>query len=146
MERLRRTLTAFVLALALLPMTAAAAPAPGSDTPDANVKQLQVLELLNSGNFDKQAKAVGLISHYAHTDQFDADFYRPLITPLEYIVAKGETVELQIMAVSALYSIGSEDAIDALRAQVDGLESNQVAEVAENAIAEYKVNRFAVRR
>ena len=126
-------------------MAAVSAPADFTDTPDATVAKMEVLQLLNSGSLDKQVKAVRMIGHYAHTDQFDDDFYRPFITPLQYIVAEGQTDALRIMAVSALYSIGSDSAIRGLRAQVRTLDSEPVAEVAENAVAEYQYDRVGTR-
>lgn len=141
MDRLRRTISVFVLALALLPLTATALPADKIDTPEESAAKVEVFRLLNSDSIEKQEKAIRLIGHYAHTDQFDADFYRLMVTPLQYIVAKGQTEPLRIMAVSALYSIGSDPAMKGLQAQVNGLDSDRVTEVTENALAQYKADR-----
>jgi len=141
MVRLRHTLTAFVLALAVLPMSAAAVPADTTTTSDAIAAKAEVLQLLNSDSFEEQEQAIRLIGHYAHTGQFDADFYRLMVTPLQYIVANGQHESLRIMAVSALYSIGSDSAIRGLQAQVDGLDSERVAKVTKNALAEYAADR-----
>lgn len=146
MARLRHTLTAFILALALLPMTAAAAPADTTDTPEETVTKVEVLRLLNSGSVENQEQAVRLIGHYAHTDQFDEDFYRLMVTPLKYVVAEGQTESLRIMAVSALYSIGTEEAIRGLETQTDVLDSDRVAKVAEHALLEHKLDRAAAQR
>lgn len=135
---------ALVLAFALLPMSAAAVPADTSDTtdtPEETVAKAEVLRLLNAGSLEKQERAVRLIGHYAHTDQYDEDFYRLMVTPLQYLVVNGQTDPLRIMAVSALYSIGTDSAIRGLQAQVDALDSNRVMEVTKNALAQHAANR-----
>lgn len=137
-------ISALVLAFALLPMSAAAVPADTSDTtvpPEETVAKAEVLGLLNSGSLEKQERAVRLIGHYAHTDQYDEDFYRLMVTPLQYLVVNGETEPLRIMAVSALYSIGTDSAMRGLQAQVDALDSDRVAKVTENALTQYTVDR-----
>lgn len=141
MVRLRRTLTTLVLALALLPMSAAAVPADTTVTPEETVTKAKVLRLLNSSELGEQERALRLIGHYAHTDQYGEDFYRLMVTPLQYIVANGRTEALRIMAVSALYSIGTDPAMRGLQAQVDRLDSNRVAEVTKRALAQYAAER-----
>ena len=146
MTRLRRTLTAFVLALTVLPMSAAAVPADTTTTSDAIAAKAEVLQLLNSDSFEEQEEAIRLIGHYAHTGQFDEDFYSLMVTPLQYIVANGEHDSLRIMAVSALYSIGSDSAMRGLQAQLDALDSERVAKVAKNALAQYATDRTRAAR
>lgn len=144
MARLQRMIPALVLALALLPMSAAAVPADTSDTadtPEETVAKAEVLRLLNSGSLEKQERAVRLIGHYAHTDQYDEDFYRLMVTPLQYLVVNGQTDPLRVMAVSALYSIGTDSAIRGLQAQVDALDSDRVMKVTKNALAQYAADR-----
>ena len=146
MARLHTTLTAVILALALLPMGAAATPADTTTTPEETLTKTQLFRLLNSDALEKQTRALRLISHYAHTGQHDEDFYRLMVTPLKYLVAKGQTESLRIMAVSALYSIGTDDAMRELQAQADTLNAPRVAEVAKNALLEYERTRTAVQR
>jgi hypothetical protein len=137
-------LSVLVLAFALLPMSAAAVPADTTDTsvtPEATVAKAEVLRLLNSGSLEKQERAVRLIGHYAHTDQFDENFYRLMVTPLQYIVGNGQTEALRIMAVSALYSIGTDPAMRGLQAQMNALDSDRVAEVTKNALAQHAADR-----
>jgi len=144
MTRLRPVLSALVLAFALLPMSAAAVPADttdATDTPEETVAKAEVLRLLNSSALEKQERAVRLIGHYAHTDQFDENFYRLMVTPLQYIVANGQTEALRIMAVSALYSIGTDPAMRGLEAQMDRLDSDRVAEMTKRALAQYAADR-----
>jgi len=141
MVRLRHTITAFLLALAVLPMSAAAVPADTTTTSDAIAAKAEVLQLLNSDSFADQEQAIRLIGHYAHTGQFDEEFYRLMVTPLQYIVANGQHESLRIMAVSALYSIGSDTAIRGLQAQLDDLDSERVAKVTKNALAQYAADR-----
>jgi hypothetical protein len=50
-----------------------------------------------------------------------------------------------MMAVSALYSIGTEDAMEGLNAQIDDLESERLTTLAERALAQYKADRMAKR-
>lgn len=138
MSRLARTLT-IVLATGLLSLTAAATPADTSELgDDPAVEKVKLLRLLNSGNVDKQERALRLIGHYAHTDQYDEDFYRIMVTPLHGILAETHAEALQIMAVSALYSIGTDHAFRGLEAQVSHLESARVTKVTESALAHYE--------
>jgi hypothetical protein len=135
---------ALVLALALLPMSAAAVPADTTDTTtpaEETVAKAEVLRLLNSDALGDQERAVRLIGHYAHTDQFDEDFYRLMVTPLQYIVANGRTEALRIMAVSALYSIGTDPAMRGLQAQLNALDSDRVTRVTKNALAQHASDR-----
>ncbi|MFB6247073.1 MAG: hypothetical protein ABEL97_00720 [Salinibacter sp.] len=143
MARLQRTFSALVLACALLPMSAAAVPADTSDTPEEAAAKAEVLRLLNSGSLEKQERAVRLIGHYAHTDQYGEDFHRLMVTPLQYLVANGRTEPLRIMAVSALYSIGTDPAMRGLQAQVDALNSDRVTRVTKNALAQHAADRTA---
>lgn len=146
MARLRNTLTALVLALAFVPMSAVAAPADTTTTSEDTVTKVKVLRLLNSDSVEEQERALRLIGHYAHTDQFDEDFYRLMVTPLQYLVAEGQTEALRIMAVSALYSIGTDEAIRGLETQADVLDSDRVAKVTKNALIEHKLERAAAQR
>ncbi len=146
MVRLRNTLTALVLALAFVPMSVVAAPADTTTTSEETVTKVKVMRLLNSDSVEEQERALRLIGHYAHTDQFDEDFYRLMVTPLKYVVAEGQTESLRIMAVSALYSIGTEEAIRGLETQTDVLDSDRVAKVAEHALLEHKLDRAAAQR
>jgi hypothetical protein len=147
MTRLRTALPTLLLALALLPLNVASAPADTTDTPDAEADaKLKIMRLLNGETVAKQEKAVRLISHYAHTGQFDTEFYSIMVTPLNALVVQGETESLRIMVVSALYSIGTESAMRGLKAQVDSLESERLVEVAERALAQYKADRTAAMR
>lgn len=146
MIRLRRTITAFVLALAVLPMSAAAVPTDTTTTSDAITAKAEVLQLLNSDSFEEQEEAIRLIGHYAHTDQFDEDFYGLMVTPLQYIVANSPHESLRIMAVSALYSIGTDSAMRGLQVQVDAIDSERVAKVAKDALAQYATERARAAR
>lgn len=140
-RRLRRILTTLVLAAALVPVSATAVP---TDTLEATttvdeaaVEQAKLLRLLNSESVEKQERAIGLISHYAYTDQYGDDFFRLMVTPLHYIVAQGDSEPLRIMAVSALYTIGTDAAMKGLAAQVDAIRSERVRTVTRNALAAY---------
>ena len=144
MTRLRTALPTLLLAVALLSMGTVSAPVNTDSTPDT--VKLEIMTLLNSDTVEKQEKAVRLISHYAHTGQFNTGFYRIMVTPLHALVAEGETESLRIMAVSALYSIGTEKAMEGLKAQMDSFESDRLTTVAENAIAQYKADRVAEMR
>jgi hypothetical protein len=146
MTRLRTALPTFLLIAALLPLNVASAPADTTATPDTEADaKLKIMTLLNSDTAAEQEKAVRLISNYAHTGQFDKDFFRVMVTPLHALVAQGETESLRIMAVSALYSIGTEDAMEGLKAQIDDLESERLTTLAERALAQYKADRMAKR-
>lgn len=144
MARLRRILTTLVLAAALLPLGASAVPADTTDaaaTLDKDVlERAKILRLLNSDAPEEQERAVRLIGHYAHTDQYDEAFFSTMVTPLHYIVARGETEALRIMAVSALYSIGTEKAMNGLAVQVDALRSERVRKVTRTALDAYDGN------
>jgi hypothetical protein len=142
MTRLRRTLTAIVLALAVLPLGAAAHPADTSDTADETEAKVKILRLLNADSVEKQQRAVRLIGYYAHTDRYDDDFFRLMVTPLHYVVAEGQTESLRIMAISALYSIGTDAAMEGLRAQVNTLDTGRVKEFTQIALAQYKADRI----
>lgn len=140
-RRLRRLLTTLVLAVALLPLSAAAVPTDTLDTTttvdEAAVEQAKLLRLLNADSMEEQERAIGLISHYAYTEQHEGDFFRLMITPLHYIVAQGDSEPLRIMAVSALYNIGTDAAMNGLAAQIDAIRSERVRITARNALAAY---------
>ncbi|PQJ34846.1 hypothetical protein BSZ35_09740 [Salinibacter sp. 10B] len=144
MTRLRHALPTLLLLLALLPMSTMAIPADTTDTPQTETAaKMTIMNNLNSGVVAKQADAISLISHYAHVGRFDADFYSLMVTPLHALVSKGETESLRIMAISALYSIGTDTAMRGLKAQMDSFESERLTTVAENAIAQYEADRTA---
>jgi hypothetical protein len=140
--RLRHTLTAFALAAALLPMSAAAVPTDTSDT-SATAEQVELLHMLNADAVETQERAVRLIGTYAHTGRYDADFFRLFVTPLHGLVAKGKTDALRIMAISALASIGTDRAMLGLKAQVRTLRPVRVQKVTRYAIAQHEAGRAA---
>lgn len=147
MNRLRQTLTSLLLVAALLPLSATALPADTTETnDDPTTAKSRIFHLLNAEDISKQEQGVRLIGQYAHTGQFDENFYRVLVTPLRYLVVKGETESLRIMAVSALFSIGTDEAIGALKAHVDNLDSNRLARVMENALKQHEADRTAAKR
>lgn len=143
-RRLRRTISTFILAFALLPLSAAAVPV---DTTDAKalesegVQKVTLLRLLNSDSVQDQERAIRLIGAYAHTNRYEEDFFRVLVTPLHGVVAEGKTEALRIMAVSALYSIGTETAMGGLQAQVDSLKPERVQTLTRHALAQYEADR-----
>lgn len=146
MTGLRRTLVTLLLAAAL-PMSAVALPTDTTETNDHGaVAKTNVYQLLNDDDVKKQEEAIKLISHYAHTGQFDSDFYEPLVSPLRHFVVNGETESLRIMAVSALHSIGSDEALGALEAHVDDLDSERLTRMAKIAVGQYETNRRNTKR
>ncbi len=144
MTRLRHALPTLLLTLALFSMGTVSAPTGTPDT-EADTK-LKIMRLLNSDTVAQQEKAVRLISNYAHTGQFDKDFFRIMVTPLHAIVAEGETESLRIMAVSALYSIGTDEAMSGLEEQLGYFKSERLATVAKRAVAAYKAEKTATSR
>jgi HEAT repeat protein len=117
-------------------MGTAAAPADTTDESDP-VAKATLLRLLNSDSPTKQERAVRLIGMYAHSDRYDADYFRVLVTPLHGIVAAGQTEAVRIMAVSALSAIGTERAMQGLKDQVDGLKPKRVQTLTRYALAAY---------
>lgn len=142
MTRLRRTLATLLFAAAVLPMSAVALPTDTTETNDEGAAaKTTVYHLLNGDEVKKQERAIQLISHYAHTGQFDSDFYKPLVASLRYVVVHSETESLRIMAVSALHSIGSNEALGALEAHVDDLDSERVTRITKMAVRQYETDR-----
>lgn len=147
MRRLRYSLPIFALVAVLLPMSTAAAPTDTTDTVVDRVgsEQVELLRLLNSNSVKDQERAVGLIGTHAHTGRRNGDFFDPLIAPLHGLVLNGQTEELRIMAVSALYSIGTEPAMRGLQVQVDDIESARVQKIARQALSTYETTRLAAK-
>jgi hypothetical protein len=138
-RRTSRALALFALAAALLPTNAAAVSADTTDDPA--VEKATLLRLLNSNSATEQARAVRLIGKYAHKRRYDANFFRVLVTPLHGLVATGKTEAIRIMAVSALSSIGTESAMQGLKAQVDRLEPERVQLLTRFALADHKLDQ-----
>ncbi len=135
-QRLLRTLATVALIASLLPMAAAAVPADTTDGFDG-VEKATLLRLLNADSAEKQARAARLIGTYAHNARHDADYFRVLVTPLHGLVAQGKTEAVRIMAVAALSAIGTEAAMQGLKAQVDRLESERVQKFTRHALVRY---------
>lgn len=143
-HRLYSTFAVLVLAAALLPMSAVATPADTTDTPDPLAKAT-LLRLLNADSVTKQERAVRHIGTYAHTGRYDDSFFRPFVTPLHGLVATGKSEAVRIMAVSALASIGTDRAMEGLRAQVPSLRPVRVQKLTKYAVAAYDANRVPTR-
>mgnify|MGYP006296181455 CR=1 FL=1 len=143
-RRLRYSLALFVLAAVLLPASAAAAPSDTTETLDRHdPEKVKLLRLLNSNSISDQQRAVRLISHYAHTGRYEADFFDLLVAPLHGLVRSGKTTAVRIMSISALGSIGTDAAMWGLQTQIDRLESPRVQRIARNALAAHKARRVA---
>lgn len=142
MYRTRHTITALVLALALLPGSVSALPADSSDTatPEGFV-QAELQQGLTSDSVARQEQAMRRIRAYAHTQLYDAGLFDDLVRPLHDLVANGETVHVRLMALSALDAIGSDAAMAGLQVQKDGLESTLVRETAETVLARHTGTR-----
>ncbi len=148
-RRLRHTLALFALAVALLPMSAAAVPTDTTDTTpplkERALERARLMQLLNSDSIEKQERAVRLIGTYAHTGQYDEEFFDLLVTPLHGLVATSNSEGLRIMAISALSSIGSDSAIGGLRRLIHNLDSDRVRSIAETVIVASEGPRVAAR-
>jgi hypothetical protein len=140
-RRLRHTIAAVVLTAALLPGSAAATPADTTDTPAPTAEKIELLRMLNADAVETRERAVRLIGTYAHTGRYDTGFFRLLVTPLHGLVANGRTEAVRLMAVSALASIGTDHAIDGLRAQVRDLRPPRVQTTAKHAILKHESAR-----
>lgn len=147
MERTRHFLATFLLAIALLPMTAAAAPSDTTVTVDREaLLQKQMTRLLTSETPKIQERALQLLSHYAHTEQYDAAFFRPLVRPLLDVATSGSTEELQIMAISPLYTTGLPSAMEELAATLNAIQSERVQTLAKRALLQHKLDRAEISR
>lgn len=148
-RRLRHALALAVLTAALLPLHAGAVPIDTADTTPAleeqDLERARLMRLLNADSPEKQERAVRLIGTYAHTGQYDEEFFDLLVTPLHGLVATGNSEGLRIMAISALSSIGSDAAIEGLRTLVHDLESDRVARIAEAVVVMSEGPRVAAR-
>lgn len=135
------SLTTLALAALLLPTGTVAMTVDTSTVADREARiQKQMVQLLQLDE-TRQEHALQIISHYAHTEQYDASFFRPLVAPLLEIVADSDAEGLRIMAVSTLSSIGTPPAIEGLEAQVDEIASERVRRVAQRAVVQYKLDR-----
>lgn len=148
-RRLRHILALFALAAALLPMNAAAVSTDTTDTTPAleerALERARLMQLLNSDSMEKQERAVRQIGTYAHTGRYDEEFYSLLVTPLHGVVATSNSNGLRIMAISALSSIGSDAAIEGLRALIHDLDSDRVQTIAKAVIVASEAPRVAAR-
>lgn len=131
----------------LLPVSAAAAP---SDTTNTLTRmapeKAELLRLLNSDSVTEQERAVRHINTYAHTGRREADFFTLMVPPLHELVRNGDSEAVRIMAVSALSSIGTDEAMRGLQAQVDDIESARVQRITQNAIATYQSAQIAAKK
>lgn len=141
--RIRHSLTILALVAVLVPTGAVAT------TPDTSIVvdretliQKQMMALLQEDE-TRQERAIQIIAHYAHTDRYDASFFRPLVSPLLEVAVNGEGDELRVMAISALSSIGTPSAMNSLRAEVETFESERVQSTAQQALVQYEIDRAA---
>lgn len=148
-RRLRHTLALLALTAVVLPLSAAAEPRDTTETAShldsQALEQARLMRLLNSNSTAKQGRAVRLIGTYAHTGRYDTEFFDQLVTPLHGLVATSDSDGLQIMAISALSSIGSDAAIGGLRALVHDLAPDRVQRIAKNVIVASETSRIAAR-
>lgn len=144
--RIRHSLIILALVAVLVPTGAVAT------TPDTSIVvdrealiQKQMMTLLQEDE-TRQERAIQLIAHYAHTDRYDASFFRPLVSPLLEVAVDGEGDELRIMAISALSSIGTPSAMNGLEAQVETIESERVQSTARHALVQYEIDQAVADR
>lgn len=135
--RLRRLLSILLLIGALGPAYAAT-PADTIDTPTPEaVVQAEIVRALTSDSVQDRERAARRIRTYAFTDRYDNAFFRPLVSPLQDIVADGPTEHLRTTAISALSAIGTDAAIRGLKAQVISFEPGPVRQMTVYVIAQY---------
>lgn len=137
----RHSFVALVLAALLIPTGAVASTADTSAVSERDERiQKQMAQLLQEDEM-RQEHALQIVSHFAHTEQYDASFFEPLVAPLLEIVADSDSDGLRIMAISTLSSIGTAPAFEGLEAQVEAIESERVQAMAERAVVQYKLDR-----
>lgn len=145
-HRIRHLLAILALAAVLAPTGVVATTADTSIVVDREALiQKQMIDLLKEGEAQQEG-AIQLISHYAFTEQFNASFFRPLISPLLEIAVEGEGDELRIMAISALSTIGTSSAMNELEAQVETIESERVQSIAQRALLQHELDQATAKR
>jgi hypothetical protein len=138
MDRPRRTITALLLSLLLLPVSATALPVDTVDTPaPEGFVQAELRQSLTSDSTALQERAMRRIRAYAHTGLYDKALFNDLVRPLHDLVASGETVHLRLMALSALDAIGTGTAMAGLKVQTASLESDLLRQTAETILARH---------
>ena len=141
MNRLTSLVSLLVLGLLLAPGTVSATPTTDAPNPDDRVKEVrvqnQMVRLLTSEEVRRQEQALRIVTHYAQVDTFSTGFYRPITPHLAAIVTDGESEALSIMAVSALATIGTPQAVRRLAEVTPQIASARVQRVARQALTHY---------
>lgn len=138
-----RTIAALAMLLTLaLPAVPAQADAPSHTVPDEQV-QRQVVHLLQSEATHTQERGVQLVFQFAQADAFDASFFRGLEAPLLDLVTGEGHESVRIMAVSALYRIGTPGAMQRLHDAAGAIENARVRRLCKRAAAQYRIDRAA---
>lgn len=138
MNRIRRTITVLAFSLLLLPGSVSALPSDTSDAPSPEaIVQAELMRDLTAESVTTQKAAMLRIREYAYMDRYNTAFFRTLVEPLQDIVAGGETDEIRLVAISALSSIGTDAALNGLRAQVDRFDSPRLAQATQSVLTQH---------
>lgn len=141
MRLIRSTLALLTLTILLAPATVDATAPDTTRTVDREVLMQEQMAILLQEDNARQEQAIQLIAHYAHTGRYEASFFYPLVDPLLDVVTSSEVEELRIMAISALYSIGSESAMNTLARRLPLFESESVEAMARRALVQYTLDQ-----
>jgi len=137
-------LFAYGLALFLTLGVLSPAQATPTSTPSDSVRMHgQLVHLLESGDVAQQERAIQLILSFDRTDAFSGRFFRSLTSHLRDVVTESASDPLRIMAVSALYELGSPTAIQHLTEVAATLREGRVRTVAQRALYAYRLEQAA---
>lgn len=146
MKTWTRTIVALFTLIALtLPVLPAQADLSSRPVPEEQV-QRQIVHLLQSEETYVQERGIQLVFQFVRTEAYGASFFRPLETPLLSIITDGTTESIRIMAVSALYRIGTPRAMQRLHDAAPEIDNARVQRLSKRAVAQYRLDRAAEER
>lgn len=136
----------FAYGLVLLLTVALLAPAqatPANTPSDSARMHGQLVHLLESGDVAQQERAIQLILDFNRTGAFSERFFRSLTPYLRNTVTESTSDPLCIMAVSALYELGSPTAIQHLTEATAMLREGRVHTIAQRALYVHRLEQTA---
>jgi hypothetical protein len=136
-----RTIVALLTLIALtLPARPAQADAPSHPVPEERLQQ-QIVHLLQSDATHIQERGLQLVFQFARADDYGRSFFRPVEQPLLAVVTSGTPEAVRVMAVSALYRVGSPQSMQQLHDAAAEMENARMRRLCKRAVAQYRLDR-----
>ncbi len=141
MKTWTRTIVALLTLIVLtLPARPAQADAPSHPVPEERLQQ-QIVHLLQSDAAHIQERGLQLVFQFARAEDYGRSFFRPVEQPLLAVVTSGSSEAVRVMAVSALYRVGTPQAMKQLHAAAAEMENARVRRLCKRAAAQYRLDR-----